>query len=268
MVILRIENGSIPDLVDEFLIQFGNRLFPAGGVILIGSPAHLANVGLSAYVSDLMEAIDKLKSRLGKETRVRHLPLLLLTGTEDRHLIRDLINLAAWIKQYFGYDDYHVEETHAEALQVILDSAEGRNVYQDKIRYRLPDNNRAGHTIFCSSATSYYPAKIKLATTAQEKKVISSLIQELRTKMALDLDANPSLDRGLALQAGHRKSVDFLIVGSSNANRLTTALSEMGYSVGISHKANFRIYRGSTDTLLTQTQEASRTWTQAPSSTS
>jgi hypothetical protein len=34
------------------------------------------------------------------------------------------------------------------------------------------------------------------------------------------------------------------------------ALSEMGYSVGISHKANFRIYRGSTDTLLTQTQEA------------
>jgi hypothetical protein len=30
----------------------------------------------------------------------------------------------------------------------------------------------------------------------------------------------------------------------------------MGYSVGLSHHANLRIYRGSTDTLLTQTQQA------------
>jgi hypothetical protein len=120
----------------------------------------------------------------------------------------------------------------------------------------LPDNNRAGHTIFCSSNTAYYPIKIKAATPAQEKLVICSLINELRTKMALDLDANPSLERGMALQARHRKSVDFLIVGSSNAQRLMTALSEMGYSVGLSHSANLRIYRGSTDLLMTQTQEA------------
>jgi hypothetical protein len=31
LIILRIENGSVPDLVDEFLTEFGNRLFPAGG---------------------------------------------------------------------------------------------------------------------------------------------------------------------------------------------------------------------------------------------
>jgi hypothetical protein len=58
MVVLRVENGSIPDLVDEFLTQFGNGLFPASGIIMIGSPAHLANVGLSAYVSDLLDAIE------------------------------------------------------------------------------------------------------------------------------------------------------------------------------------------------------------------
>jgi hypothetical protein len=172
LVILRIENGSIPDLVDEFITQFGNRLFPAGGIILIGSPAHLANVGLPAYVSDLLEAIEKLQGRLGKETRVRPLPLLLLTGTEDGHLIRDMVNLADWTKQYFGYDDYHVEETHAVALQAILDSSEGRAVFQYKIRYRLPDNNKAGYTIFSSSNTAYYPVKIKAATPAQEKLVI------------------------------------------------------------------------------------------------
>jgi hypothetical protein len=59
--------------------------------------------------------------------------MLLLTGTEDGHLIRDMVNLAAWTKQYFGYDDCHVEESHAVALQVILDSAEGRAVNHDKI---------------------------------------------------------------------------------------------------------------------------------------
>jgi hypothetical protein len=64
LVILRIENGSIPDLVDEFLGQFGNRLFPSGSMILIFSAAHLANVGLTAYIQDLLAAESKLQARL------------------------------------------------------------------------------------------------------------------------------------------------------------------------------------------------------------
>jgi hypothetical protein len=102
LVILRIENGSIPNLVDEFLGQFGNRLFPSGGIILIFSAAHLANVGLVAYIQDLLAAETKLQARLSKETRVQPLPPLLLQGTGDSNLIRDLVSLEAWIKQFYG----------------------------------------------------------------------------------------------------------------------------------------------------------------------
>jgi hypothetical protein len=47
--ILRVENGSILDLVDEFLKVLGNHIFPAGS-----SPSHLSKVGLTAYINDLL----------------------------------------------------------------------------------------------------------------------------------------------------------------------------------------------------------------------
>jgi hypothetical protein len=49
--ILRIENAPLQDLEDEFIKQVGNRRIMPGSLILVLSPAHLANVGISAYIS-------------------------------------------------------------------------------------------------------------------------------------------------------------------------------------------------------------------------
>jgi hypothetical protein len=140
------------------------------------------------------------------------------------------------------------------ALKVILGSCEGDKRATDRIRYRLP--NKSGSALYCSGTDVYLPAKIKPATTANESELITCLIGELRSKLALDLDASPSFERGLALQSKTKKSVDFLLIGSSNARRLMAVLSEMGFSASIVYLPHFRIYRGSDEQPTRMMQEA------------
>jgi hypothetical protein len=181
-----------------------------------------------------------------------------LTGATDGHLIRDLICLEGWIKHFFSSDDKHLSGSHAKALEILLASSEGREKQHDVIRYRLPDsyNSKSGPVLFACTPDTYLPAAIKPATGLQEKEMVTTMIGELRANLALDLDANPSFERGLALQAGPQKSVDFLIIGSSNAKRLMTALSEMGFSAGLVNLPHFRIQRGSIEEPVRMAKQA------------
>jgi hypothetical protein len=59
--ILLIENGSLEDLVSEFIRMIGNRRVPPGTTILLFSASHLGAVGTAAYTEDLLEAEKRLK---------------------------------------------------------------------------------------------------------------------------------------------------------------------------------------------------------------
>jgi hypothetical protein len=64
------------------------------------------------------------------------------------------------------------------------------------------------------------------------------------------VDPSPSFERGLGLQSSAKKSLDFMIVGSSNASRLRDALVKKGYVCSLVFLQNWRIQRGSIDGLL------------------
>jgi hypothetical protein len=51
------------------------------------------------------------------------------------------------------------------------------------------------------------PQRIKPASLANEKLLVSSIIRELRDKLALD--PSPAFERGVGLQTSTKKSVDF-----------------------------------------------------------
>jgi hypothetical protein len=58
-----------------------------------------------------------------------------------------------------------------------------------------------------------------------------SLIEEMRIRLALDLDPIPTLARRLGLQTKPKRKVDSMVVGSSNANMTARALGKTGHSV-------------------------------------
>jgi hypothetical protein len=67
-----VENGSIRDLVDEFLVRVKNRRIPKGSIVLLFTASHLADVGLAMYTEDLLAARKMIKEKTGMGTLVGH----------------------------------------------------------------------------------------------------------------------------------------------------------------------------------------------------
>jgi hypothetical protein len=93
------------------------------------------------------------------------------------------------------------------------------------------------------------PSKLAALGSSNERQWLSSLIKEMRTKLAMDLDPVPNLERGMGLQSKPKRSVDYLIVGSSNAARLTRAINQTGYTVCKIINMNWRITRESCESM-------------------
>jgi hypothetical protein len=131
----------------------------------------------------------------------------------------------------------------------------------EAVRIRLPSKLQPTKKKVWSSGGKdcwAMPAKIRPLTTDDEKGLILQLISELRVKLALDLDPNPTFERGLGLQSRAKVRVNYLIIGSSHASKLRKALEEIGRSSTIVYMPNWRIGRGSIDGLKQLIQEAVR----------
>ncbi len=90
MAIMRVENGSLAEIVDLFPRKNRMEWLPAGTLILIGSLSQLAKDGLTSYVVDYTMAINRLLDALPKNCVVGHAPPILFNGSSDRALIRSL----------------------------------------------------------------------------------------------------------------------------------------------------------------------------------
>jgi hypothetical protein len=255
--ILRIENGGLIDLARELVAQLGNRRFPPGSIILIFSLTHLANVGLAAYVEDLMGAKQLLQQMLGKETKVMPLPPMCLAGCNDKSVIRSIIELMSWTNKFYANNSYYLEDSFKCAATILRNSGSGTQTEVEDRRYRLPDI-ASGTAIWHSSLeeNTELPEKIRPLTVDNERKLFAAIITELRQKMALDLDPIPTHERGIGLQARPKKKVDFLLVGSSNATRLSCALEAIGCEICLVQMANWRVQNGTTNTLIRMVREA------------
>jgi hypothetical protein len=255
--IIRIENGSLLELVDELLNMIGNRRVPAGSIVLLHSPTHLANVGLTAYVADLLRATKMIQDRLGKETRVAPAPPLLLAGCGDSSTIRELYEFTAWAADYYRETDCYLEASFALAKYQLTETGEGEQTDLAMRRFRLPSPRGEEEKlwfsggVFRGSSTTpiAIPAKVKPAPQKMENALVIEMIKELRSKLALDLDPSPAFERGLGLQSSPKKAVDFMVVGSSNASKLAKALEDRGFSVCLVFRANWRITRSNVEHL-------------------
>jgi hypothetical protein len=261
--IVRIENGGLLELTDELLNLVGNRRVPPGSIVLLLSPTHLTKVGLSAYISDHLEAGKRIQSRLGKETRIAPLPPLLLAGCGDKTTVREIFEFLAWAKDYYKDMDCMLEETFEEATRQLRRTGTGVQEDLEPRRYRLPAAGGEEKLWFsggkyrgCTTATAEIPESIKPASQTTEMAVVKSLLTELQNKLALDLDPNPTFERGLGLQTSTKKAVDFLVIGSSNAAKTAKALEDRGFSVSLIYKANWRVTSEAVEQLTSETASA------------
>jgi hypothetical protein len=194
----------------------------------------MAEAGIVAYVEEFLAIRSMIHEKLGKATRVLPLPPILLGGCDKPDTIRGLYELMAWSGDYFSEEDGYLEVTTALARELLNDQGSGSKQAREFRRVLLPDKaTTSGRKAWNSGG--YYspelPTIIRAMTTSMEKRWVTSLVSEIRTKLALDLDPNPTLERGMGLQSRANRKVDFLVIGGSNAARLTRMLNDAGYTV-------------------------------------
>jgi hypothetical protein len=85
------------------------------------------------------------------------------------------------------------------------------------------------------------PATIRPMTANTEKLFIETMITEIRDKLALDLEPHPCLEKTMGSQSRPKRKVTFLVVGGSNAQRLTRAIDEAGHSACRVINTNWRV---------------------------
>jgi hypothetical protein len=103
--------------------------------------------------------------------------------------------------------------------------------------------------VWHSGKMTNLPMTISPAKTIMEKELVETLIQTLRSKLALALDPSPAFERGPRLQASTRRKVNYLLVGSSHASKMKEALERKGYSTALVYAANWRMDPESAEAL-------------------
>ena len=230
--LIRIEFGSIPDLVKILLELLEGRKLSPGSIILIFSASHISNVGLAAYIEDMVEAVVTLKSALGRDILVSTAPPLLLCGTEREEVIRDIFDLFEWVNSAAEEEDV-LRVSNDEALCSIMENGHRGSQLEHRSRIRLPVSmsSLAPKKTWSTGGNTSLPCATSPATETQERTVMVALIQEIKTKLAINLDEEPVTSRKLtATPTGGAQN--FLVVGSSNARRLTAALKAKGVPAG------------------------------------
>jgi hypothetical protein len=88
-----------------------------------------------------------------------------------------------------------------------------------------------------------------------ETKYVAGLVEEIRAKMALDLDPQPMVEKTLGEQACPKRKVDILVVGSANAPRLATALRAKGKTCDILMTKTWKISRAAAEHVAGQVKD-------------
>jgi hypothetical protein len=249
--IIIVESGSVPDLIDEFRRQLGNRRVPPGSAVLVFSASHLVNVGLEQYTADLVAAKRVIDEKIGRETVFQPLPPILLDGTGSPELIRLIMELNTWMDEYYGSSATYLEEAHKVAREVMLDQGEGRIRELESRRYTLPADNPTGKRVWASGGDDCkaMPCKIKPLTHNMEMKAIISLIEELRGKLGMDLDTAPAFDRTLGSQTRPKKKCEYLLVGCSKIKEMAAILRNRGKVVSTMLSKDWMVNRSNVEKL-------------------
>jgi hypothetical protein len=154
--IFRTENGTISGMVEKLIKDVGNRRIPPGSVILIGSISHLADVGLSAYIGDLIEAEKRIQSSFSRDVKVGLLPPTTLTGLAVPSVVRELFELMTWAADYYPAD-VALEDSMKLAATILRQNGEGVQSYLEPRRLRLPSRDEARYKLWHSGGSTPPP---------------------------------------------------------------------------------------------------------------
>jgi hypothetical protein len=249
---IRVENGSIQTLTSELLSIGRGYTLGAGSMVLIFSAAHMATAGTAGYIEDLLAASAQIKSVLGQHVMVAPAPHLFMGGCRTKEVVRTCAEVSAWIDEGYGEDEGYLVESFRLANETLVAHNDDDLQEDFTVRIRLPTTNDLRKGKRCWVMGGFTVKKsIKPADSCTEAEILLSIIEEIRGKMAINLDPAPTFARvvdvpAAAVQEGKR----YLVVGGNHAKNLAEAMRRKGDTADAVVITNWRATSKGVDFLV------------------
>ncbi len=132
--IIRVENGTLSEIVTCFLDLMKGKEIPAGSVALIFSAGHLQMRGVAGYMADMGVAVARINSTFrGGVVTLPGIPIL-LGGCGDGTTIGSILEAGRWLVHS---GTQHLQETQKLLSQEIWANAKGSFI-TEKFRHNMP----------------------------------------------------------------------------------------------------------------------------------
>jgi hypothetical protein len=224
---------------------------PPGSVVVCGSATHLADVGISKYARDFVEANRKVFGKFRGEVIFTHGAFIFLGGADDPPLLRATAELLGWLKEA-GRDSEMLTATLGKMWGEILKGGVGEQPGYG-IRITLPcSTTEFTEKRWVSSGWPYLPNGVNPATPENEDAIVSTMMQEISNKFAIPMSRPAPPSRLSGRGTGEFR---FVIVGSSHAIRLAEALKKTGALTVLAAKPGWRISKAAVEDLVKLTSE-------------
>jgi hypothetical protein len=102
------------------------------------------------------------------------------------------------------------------------------------------------------------PSRIIDCSIRREKEVVEAIIEEAREKLAIDLDEHPVVDRWpstIGIRPGEGAQKSFLVIGSSHAGKLGSALRKAGHHADVIYESNWRAVKANVTDMAERMRE-------------
>jgi hypothetical protein len=255
--VIRLEWGSINEIIDVFLDITRGCSIPAGSVVLIGSLTHLADIGLAAYAEDLSKGASKVNRVM--QGGVVVLPGLIFPpgGISDPVLTRAIFDTIEWSKtvaKVVRGGPKIMDSCFGELGQLLRGVGEGGDQADYGGRLRLP-----------VSLGSYELMKWDTSGQTGLKNGVGPLATSdvIRVLNVLFADLNKAIDTpplkvaglyGATISGNVGKRI--ILVGASHAKRLQATLNEAGEKTALVETPAFRLLQREVATMTEAVEAA------------
>jgi hypothetical protein len=253
--IIRIEHGLLHELAEVLENVLRGRYLEAGSLIMLFSATNLATAGVVGYCADLIGAIERLKRSIGEHVVFTPAPHMFGGGCSSGETVRAAIEVGAWSIHVFGKELCHMKNSFEAANDIVANSGYGGIVPDHLNRYRLPTADRR-YTTWVSGGMTELPMKVHPLSASNEAILFTSIIGEIRSGLAINLETTPSYERGVVHCSAAATAGGTLVVGSSNAKRLHKAMMDAGWEAELIYEANLRITKQSVRDLAVKMNDS------------
>jgi len=253
-VVIRVENGSLMDIVTSFLEVMGGSGMGVGSLVLLSSASHLGAVGSAAYADEFVRAARRLLAELGGRVDVRHGLPILLEGTDSPHLVRSLHEICHWL----GNLRVNGERFPLVSFKKMLETPLGPEQQPDyELRLRMPVSLTQFENKLWASSGWTLPTAMKKLSVETEEELLKTLMVEIAGVYSVPLGELCTVTRSPVIpEKAKPKQASFVLVGSSHARRLGEALQELGATVETINMPSCAPQKGAVEKAVEELMEA------------